>query len=243
MAGLEGWLKQLVLVVLATGVAEMLLPGTAYRRYARVALGLLVLLAVLVPFLNLLHQGVNWQGAFAAAPAPVDGARVAAGVARLEAAGKALTAEAYRDRVAQAAARAAEAVEGVASATARADVEMDPESPRFGTVRALEVAVRPGAPRRSVPASAGERPVSPVPPVQPVRPEGQGGSGTAPGEVGSLLGAEEAGRLREAVADALSGQFGLTRRQIVVTMVQGGRGIGGGTLGSRGDTPGDAARH
>lgn len=204
MAGLQAWVKQLVLVALLAAVAEMLLPQSRLRRYAHAALGLLVLLAVLVPFLALLHRGVDWEAAFAALPGSAPAAGVEAGVRRLREVDRQLVLDTYRRQLEQAAARVAAGVAGVARAEAKAEIDADPRSPRYGTVRRLALAVWPG--RR--PSVGG---VEEVPPVEIGRP------------TGTLVTPEQAGRLREAVAAAVSREFGLEARQVGVEVMGEGR--------------------
>lgn len=208
MGGLQTWVKQLVLIVLLAGLAEMLLPQAALRRYAHTALGLLVLIAVLVPFLSFLHEGVAWDTAFERLPA-VETASLDAGVRRFREAGVRLTLDTYRARVEEEAVRVASALEGVAGAEARAEIDADARSPRFGTVTRLVVTVLPGrAPQ------PGE--------VEPVRPVRIGGSpGGEPGHPGgkngsAALSPEASGRLREAVSAALMREFDLVRAQVEV---------------------------
>jgi len=49
---LAGWLKTVIAVVLLAGLVELLLPGKAMQRYARLVVGLLVLLTLLTPLLK-----------------------------------------------------------------------------------------------------------------------------------------------------------------------------------------------
>lgn len=208
MGGLQTWVKQLVLIVLLAGLAEMLLPQAALRRYAHTALGLLVLIAVLVPFLSFLHEGVAWDTAFERLPA-VETAKFDAGVRRFREAGARLTLDTYRARVEAAAVRAASAVEGVARAEARAEIDGDAQSPRFGTIVRIAVTVIPGrAPR------AGE--IAPVRPVRIGGPAGGARGSPGPEDAGAALSPEASGRLREAVAAAVMRGFDLLRSQVEV---------------------------
>lgn len=212
MAGIVAWVKQIVLVALLVGVAEMLLPQAGLRKYAHTALGLIVLLAVLVPFLGFLRQGVDWRVAFADIPAAgLSGAAptepLPEDTRRIEAASMRLTMDVYRSRVEQAMAAAAAAVEGVLEAEARVEVDTEPTSPRFGTLLAAEVTVVPGER-----AEAGE-----VRPMKPVVIGGERDSPAVPAPSGEpRLTVEAGGRLREEVAAAIAREFGLQRRQIQV---------------------------
>lgn len=53
---LSDWVKQLVIVVLMAGLAEMLVPRGQFKGYVQVVVGLVVLLAVLNPVVGLLEK-------------------------------------------------------------------------------------------------------------------------------------------------------------------------------------------
>jgi len=56
MAWLSDWLKQILAVLLLAAVVDLLVPGKAYERYTRLALGLIVLTAMLGPLLRLFAE-------------------------------------------------------------------------------------------------------------------------------------------------------------------------------------------
>lgn len=56
MAWLSDWLKQILAVLLLAAVVDLLVPGKAYERYTRLALGLIVLTAMLGPLLKLFQE-------------------------------------------------------------------------------------------------------------------------------------------------------------------------------------------
>lgn len=235
MAGVESWVKQLVLVVFLVGVTELLLPQEGMRRYAHTALGLLLVLAVLVPFLDLLQRGIDWDAAFAHSLAgmerreggtrlngiqPLEGAREDE-VRRLEETQRRLTVETYRQQVKAGVEAAARAVQGVGGATALVTVNEDSLSPRFGTITEVTVTVIPGVGDHAegivpvepveVPSSSTEegRPtgVDALPPP----PEPYGGARLVPGE---------SRRLSEAVKAELMAEFGLRKDQVTVKIVE-----------------------
>lgn len=144
VADLKTWVRQLVLIVILVGVVEMLLPDASMRKYARATLGLLVLIAILVPFLGLLHREVRWAEAFSALPAQGYAGPAAAGesLKRVE---RELMLSVFRDQVAERAKRVAEGIPGVGAAGARVEVESSWGSPRFGTVRRVELMIGPAA--------------------------------------------------------------------------------------------------
>lgn len=56
MAWLSDWLKQILAVLLLAAVVDLLVPGKAYERYTRLALGLIILTAMLGPLLKLFQE-------------------------------------------------------------------------------------------------------------------------------------------------------------------------------------------
>ncbi|HVB09602.1 MAG TPA: stage III sporulation protein AF [Bacillota bacterium] len=108
MNALGTWVGHLAAVVLMAGLAEMLMPPGRLQGYARAVLGLIVLLAVLTPLLNVLHQGVSWSLPDAAIPPATAVASEAS-----------LTRQVFAQMLSERAVSAAESVTGVAHATAQ----------------------------------------------------------------------------------------------------------------------------
>lgn len=59
---LSSWIKQIILVVIFTTVVDFLLPGDKYLRYARVLLGLVVMISIINPLLGLFHKENFFSG-------------------------------------------------------------------------------------------------------------------------------------------------------------------------------------
>lgn len=55
MDALNAWIKQIILVVLFATFLELLIPSNGYKKFIRVIMGLLILLAVMRPFLYFLE--------------------------------------------------------------------------------------------------------------------------------------------------------------------------------------------
>jgi stage III sporulation protein AF len=143
MSELGGWVGHLAAVVLMAGLAEMLMPPGRLQGYARAVLGLIVLLVVLTPLLDLLHQGVSWSLPDAAVPPSVAVPSEAA-----------LTRQVFAEMLADRAVAAAESVTGVTGATAQ--VTLQPaQGDAEPTVASAAVTVRSaaGAPAAPVVAS------------------------------------------------------------------------------------------
>ncbi|GAA3405469.1 stage III sporulation protein AF [Paenibacillus hodogayensis] len=56
MEWLNGWLKDIIVVVMLAAFVELLLPNNAFQRYVRTVLGLFILLTLLSPLLSLFQQ-------------------------------------------------------------------------------------------------------------------------------------------------------------------------------------------
>lgn len=68
MAYLEGWVSQLILIVLFAVILELLLPSGSFRKYVKFVIGLVLIVALLDPVIRLFHmdpaeliQGLNVQ--------------------------------------------------------------------------------------------------------------------------------------------------------------------------------------
>lgn len=56
MDTLSAWIKQIILLVLFATFLELLIPSNNYKKFIKVIMGLLILVAVLQPVLNLIQQ-------------------------------------------------------------------------------------------------------------------------------------------------------------------------------------------
>lgn len=65
---LSDWFKKLIFLVILAGLVDMVLPNSNIQKYARMVLGLLIILTLLSPVLSLLNindlSNVIWQNAY-----------------------------------------------------------------------------------------------------------------------------------------------------------------------------------
>lgn len=151
--GIRLWIREIVIVLLLAGTLEMLIPETGMKRFARVAVGFFVVLAVAKPILGLLGGGVLFDKSLAGIGSWELGLRVsesggAAGAADPLGQGAALR-QASRDRAlvatragleSQVAALALRET-GVARAAAEVDLVSDPSSTSYGSLQAVRLRV------------------------------------------------------------------------------------------------------
>lgn len=145
MEGLKAWAKELAAIVILGGLLELVIPAGAMRRYAHLAVGLLILLTVLGPVLTLAQDPSDLLAALAgqaAAGAQRDD-RVAAVRAQMDRHAR----EVFLARVQEAAAATAREAPGVADVQVRAALlESGPRPGEPPAVRlAIEVVAAPGA--------------------------------------------------------------------------------------------------
>jgi stage III sporulation protein AF len=208
VAFLKEWVRGLVLLVLLGGCLEMLLPMGGMKRYVRLVLGLLVMLAMVRPVLAFLGQEVKVD--FAAFVPPDRGlptlSQIMADARRFQLKNRSRAIDEVRQQLQREAAGAARSVGGVAAASA--SVQLQDQGGEL-SVEAVTVVVTPGA--GSINASDGGPsgaglPVRPVLPVQPVRPVG----GPSPAEEPAARAPSEAERnLAEAVRREVAARLGL----------------------------------
>ncbi|MCL6581699.1 MAG: stage III sporulation protein AF [Firmicutes bacterium] len=183
---LRAWVREIVTVLVLAGLVEMLLPAGESRRFARVALGLFVVLAVARPVLALVGGGVSLDRDLAALASWGLG-YAPAGTTPLERGAE--LREASRERV-LAAARAALETQVAALANrdpevARAEAEVvlvsDPASPAYGSLEAVVLRVW------LAPGPGGEETGESTPQGQGGAGEGAGaGAGGSPGAGGAV---------------------------------------------------------
>ena len=210
MAGLSEWIRQIILVLLLTGVVELALPRGSMRRYVQVVLGLFVLLAIIRPVLAWLgSEPANlvpaWQKALqeAAGPggagSPAGAGEVAPDLAAARERTRLLALDVHRQRLLAVVREEVRSAAGTEPVAIDLDLVSDPASPRWGAVTAITVHLPGRLPAESRPLpEGGIRPVEPVE-IGPVAP----GEDTATRPVPPALRAQLARQVREAVAARL----------------------------------------
>jgi stage III sporulation protein AF len=211
---LKEWVRGLVMLVILATCLEMMLPMTAMKKYVRMTMGLLVVLAVIQPVLGLMHQTVTVTNLF-----PDDNggnlptiAQIMSQADQFREKNRTLALTEAQTRLSTEAVAAARSVKGVAGA--RADVQFDLQQGEY-RLRSVTVTITPGEG-----AGGGPTAVRPVKPVQPVRPgtdaavpAGQSQSARAP------AGAEQA--LAESVRHEVAARVGLTAQGAVTVLIEG----------------------
>ncbi|MFC0188314.1 stage III sporulation protein AF [Fictibacillus aquaticus] len=56
---LTGWVSNIILLILLAGIIEMLLPDSSFQKYIRLVIGLLLILAMLTPLLQIMKTDMN----------------------------------------------------------------------------------------------------------------------------------------------------------------------------------------
>jgi stage III sporulation protein AF len=75
MAWINGWIKELILIILLASFTDLLLPSHALQRYVRTVIGLFLLLVLLSPIYELFHHRWTpnqWMQAALGSPAASD---------------------------------------------------------------------------------------------------------------------------------------------------------------------------
>lgn len=155
--GVGQWIRELALIILVGTLLEMLLPQNHMRRYARVIVGLLVVLAMLTPVMNLFRQGPpvvgTWQGWV---PREGETERILEQGARWQKDRESRALEEYRRRLAQRAETLAEGVPGVRKARARVVVSDGTGGEGLGAITRLEMEASLGVVKPVAPVGKGK---------------------------------------------------------------------------------------
>lgn len=196
MESIKEWVKGLVLLALLASCLELVLPMGNMKRYVKLTMGLLIVLATLKPIFGFLGQPVAVTADFLEADAPSGVptlGQIMAGAEAFREKNQALAVGEVESGLSAEAARAARAVDGVADAEAEVKVE---ESKQNVTIKTVTVRIYPGEPGEMVP----------VHPVEPVSPVGSGSE--TPRPEGVKLSATEK-RLADSVRREVAARLGL----------------------------------
>lgn len=167
MDWLKQWVKDLVVLVLLAGCLELLLPMNSMKKYVRMTMGLLVMLAITRPLLSFLGQPVTVDTTLFTG----DGkshlptmSQIMAQAEEFRQRNRTLALQEAQARLGAEAREAAASVEGVQDA--RATVTLEQTQSEF-RIREVTVVITPGGrsgPRGSI------RPIEPIKPIEPVKP-------------------------------------------------------------------------
>jgi len=194
---LKEWVKNLAVLALLASCLELMLPMGSMKKYVKLTMGLLIVLATLKPVFGFLGQPVLATAQLfdeepqAGLPSLSE---IMARAADFREKNKSLAAGEVKAGLAAEAARAARSVSGVADAEAEVEIS---EAGGEVQIRTVTVRVVPGTP-------GGVQPVQPVEPVRSVGGSSAAGGGRKP----SGITAEER-KLTEAVRAEVARRLGL----------------------------------
>lgn len=234
---LKEWVRGLVMLVILATCLEMMLPMTAMRKYVRMTMGLLVVLAVIQPIFGFMRQTVTVTNLF-----PDDDAgnlptinQIMSRAEQFREKNQTLALTEARTRLTGEAVQAARGVKGVADA--RADVLLAQEKGEY-RVRSVSVTVTPGTGGwvgSGGPGPAAVRPVKPVQPVKSVQPGTPAAGAADPAAAGAAdpadpdaeqpkparapTAAEQA--LMDGVHGAVAARLGLPTAGVVTVLIEG----------------------
>jgi len=208
---LKEWVRGLVMLVLLSTCLEMLLPMGSMKRYVRMAMGFLVVLAVTKPIFGFLGQPLDVDLALFAKEEsrhlPTMG-EIMAKATEFQKRNSDLVGEQARTGLEAEAADAAKQVSGVADA--RAVVTLTE-----GAIKAVALTIRSGGGQSSVPK------IQPVQPVQPVTPGGA--PNPAPGAATHEPASVDEKALAQKVREAVAARLGLSAGSIQIRLESHGR--------------------
>lgn len=140
VSAISSWLKEIIMIILFAAFLEMLLPTSNLQRFIRVIMGLLIMLAVLNPVLNLLH-GSQYNNEVAATSMRLDIStpNVSSNTNSLEY--DSMVKEIYRQQLAKQIRAVVMAVDGVADA--RVSVKADDRNAP-GKIQNITVFIKQG---------------------------------------------------------------------------------------------------
>lgn len=202
---LTRWIRQLVVVGLLAGVAEMVLPRGNTRGYVRMVIGLLVMLTILEPVFQLTGDPMVWaQLEDWSRQVELPGLEPL-NLEPLQERTRQLTIETYRRRLAGEIYSLVGRVPGLEAVEVTVTLETRPEHPDYGAILAVALVVRPR------PAPPGE--------IRPVRPITLGpGTPEAPEETTPVW-PPELETARRRLLELLRLHFGLLPEQVELELV------------------------
>ncbi len=143
LAAVTDWVRNIVMVVLFASFLELLLPSSGMQRFVRVIMGLLILLAILGPVVDILQSRVAPELPALAGRSGPAADRVRSGTETVVRERDRLAAEHYRKDLARQIRAVAVSVDGVADARVAVELARN-EGGRAGALGKVTVYVQPG---------------------------------------------------------------------------------------------------
>ncbi|MDT8901063.1 stage III sporulation protein AF [Anaeroselena agilis] len=143
LSALTDWVRNIIMVVLFATFLELLLPSSGMQRFVRVIMGMLILLAILGPAVDILQSRITPEmPAFAGQSDPAAD-RVTSGAEAVVRARDRLAAEYYRKDLARQIRAVVAGIDGVADARVAVELEQG-EGGRAGALGKVRIFVSPG---------------------------------------------------------------------------------------------------
>jgi stage III sporulation protein AF len=143
IAAITDWVKNIVLVVLFASFLELLLPSSGMQRFVRVIMGLLILLAILTPVVDVLQSRFAPEVPALGGQSAPAADRVRSGAETLVRERDQLAVSLYKKDLARQIRAVVVAVDGVADARVAVEVAKD-RGGRAGAIGKVTVYVQPG---------------------------------------------------------------------------------------------------
>jgi stage III sporulation protein AF len=145
IAEVTGWVKNIVLVVLFASFLELLLPASSMQRFVRVIMGLMVMIAILNPVLDIVHNKMAPENLPAVTQSGAVSGRVKENMAAVTEERDRLARELYKKDLASQIKAVVVAVDGVADARVGIELKEGTEGKQGGLDK-VSIAVLPGSP-------------------------------------------------------------------------------------------------
>ena len=143
MAAVTDWVRNIVMVVLFASFLELLLPSSGMQRFVRVIMGLLILLAILGPVVDILQSRAAPEVPALAGQSGPAADRVRSGTEAVVRERDRLAVELYRKDLARQLRAVVASVDGVADARVAVELAQDAGG-RAGALGKVIVYVQPG---------------------------------------------------------------------------------------------------
>lgn len=139
---LRDWVTNIICVIIFISFLEILLPNNTIRKYVRVAAGLLIIVVILTPFVQLFNQDINMKNAVSEYYFDINEMDIQNQNKTLQNQQDEMTMNLYKTKLeSQMKNQVEKSVEGV-NADVKIDVFSDPKENHYGEVHSVEISVQ-----------------------------------------------------------------------------------------------------
>lgn len=207
MSFIQEWILNIITLALFIALLEILLPSGKMKKYVNLITGVILIIAIINPFLRWIRTGVDLQDHLAQSSSTMSRLEIEKGRKNMEEAQLKQIVEVYRKKIIGQLEKSAAGVKGVSEVSADVIINEDPHSETFGEIKRAYLEIRTDN-------GTGSKTIKPVAQVEKIRIGKQKTDQSAAESTKK----EVDPSIRKGIEDRVMGLFQMERENIVISL-------------------------